>query len=70
MVDDVKAVNEFMSEQQTGDVPDSSIFDNDYIEYVLHLLHIIGHVLISTFTETQRCLISQPVSSGLLSIGS
>ena len=70
MVDDVKAVNEFMSEQQTGHVPDASIFYSDYIECVLFVLYTVGHLSITSFIDTQRYLTNLLASSGLLLIGS
>lgn len=41
MVEDTKAVNEFVNDQQTTN---TSIFDSDYIEYVLFVLHTDGHL--------------------------
>lgn len=41
MVEDVKAVNEFVNGQQTTNI---SIFDSDYIECVLSVLHIDEHL--------------------------
>lgn len=41
MVEDVKAVNDFINGQQTTN---TSIFDSDYIEYVLFVLHTDEHL--------------------------